>query len=140
MRSLLACSLLLVGCAPARMAAPAAPTLPALPPGPRLLLVTLDGARAREVFEGVDPQLAAARGLRADELHDARALMPNLHRLIDRGVALGGPEAPMFASGPRYVSLPGYREILTGRASAGCLDNDCPAVSEPTLLDELRGR
>jgi len=108
--------------------------------GPRLLLVTFDGVRAREIFDGVDPALAAAAGLDAARPRDARALTPELHRLIDRGVALGGPEAPMVASGPRFVSLPGYREILTGRAGDGrCTDNDCPALTERTLLDELRG-
>ncbi|HEY2745151.1 MAG TPA: hypothetical protein VGL86_11030, partial [Polyangia bacterium] len=45
---------------------------------------------------------------------------------------------PMVASGPRFVSLPGYREILTGRRGDRCVDNDCPLIDEPTLLDELR--
>jgi phosphopentomutase/2,3-bisphosphoglycerate-independent phosphoglycerate mutase family metalloenzyme len=85
---------------------------------PALVLVTIDGARATDVFDA--------------------ATMPNLARLIARGVALGGAEAPMVASGPRFVSLPGYREILTGRRGSGCLDNECPLIDEPTLLDELR--
>ncbi|MGZ3438782.1 MAG: alkaline phosphatase family protein [Polyangia bacterium] len=87
---------------------------------PAIVLVTLDGARAIDVFD--------------------RARLPNLHRLIDRGVALGAAAAPMVASGPRFVSLPGYREIVTGRRGGGCIDNDCPAIDEPTLLDELRLR
>jgi hypothetical protein len=82
------------------------------------VLFTIDGARAIVVFD--------------------RARMPSLHRLIDRGVALGAAEAPMVASGPRFVSLPGYREILTGRRGNGCVDNECPPIDEPTLLDELR--
>jgi hypothetical protein len=85
---------------------------------PAIVLVTIDGARAVDVFDA--------------------ATMPELARLIARGVALGGSDAPMVASGPRYVSLPGYREILTGRRGAGCVDNDCPLIDEPTLLDELR--
>ena len=87
---------------------------------PTIVLVTIDGARAIEVLDG--------------------ARMPNLRRLTERGVALGAAGAPMVASGPRFVSLPGYREILTGRrGGTGCTDNECPPIDEPTLLDELRG-
>jgi phosphopentomutase/2,3-bisphosphoglycerate-independent phosphoglycerate mutase family metalloenzyme len=46
-----------------------------------------------------------------------------------------GPE--MRATGPNYVSLPGYTEILTGRTATRCRDNACPAVALPTLADEL---
>ena len=85
---------------------------------PAIVLVTIDGARAADVFD--------------------RAIMPTLSRLADGGVALGGAGAPMVASGPRFVSLPGYREILTGRRGDRCVDNECPLIDEPTLLDELR--
>ena len=57
----------------------------------------------------------------------ARALTPNLHRLFfDEGVALGDPRIGegVLASGPVYVSLPGYLEMMTGAPSA-CADNDC---------------
>lgn len=84
------------------------------------MLVTVDGAIAADVF-------------------DART-MPALAALAARGLALGGPHAPMVASGPRFVSLPGYREILTGRRDDRCRDNDCAALEEPTLLDQLRTR
>jgi arylsulfatase A-like enzyme len=36
------------------------------------------------------------------------------------------------------VSLPGYREILTGRRGNGCNDNECPPLAEPSLLDDAR--
>ncbi|HEY8039720.1 MAG TPA: alkaline phosphatase family protein, partial [Polyangiaceae bacterium] len=67
----------------------------------------------------------------------------HLHALIgERGVALGAPGegAPIAASGPSFVSLPGYTEIFTGRRSHGCADNDCPPAHAPTLLDEVRDR
>jgi len=55
-------------------------------------------------------------------------------------VVIGAPgHAEMTASGPNYVSLPGYREIFTGHASVACTSNFCGAISEPTLLDELHG-
>jgi hypothetical protein len=105
----------------------------------RVVLVTIDGVRANEVFDGVDPALASRFGLSPEEILSARKLTPHLHRLMSAGVALGGgPGAPIEASGPNWVSLPGYREILTGRAGGSCDDNVCRALREPTLLDELR--
>lgn len=43
----------------------------------------------------------------------------------------------MFASGPDYVSLPGYAEILTGSRRAGCTHNGCRSVLQPTLLEDF---
>jgi hypothetical protein len=104
------------------------------------VLVVLDGVRWQEIFDGVDPSLARAQGFRAEEVVDAPHLMPTLHNvLIAHGVAVGapgyGPE--MRATGPNYVSLPGYNEILGGRTAKHCLDNDCPFTHEPTVADEL---
>jgi hypothetical protein len=91
---------------------------------PHIVLVTIDGVRAEDIFAA-----------------DARTRLPNLYRLIDRGVALGAPGSPLRASGPRFVSLPGYREILTGRRGThACVNNECGPLQEPTLLDELRLR
>jgi hypothetical protein len=89
----------------------------------RIILVTVDGVRAKDVLGD-----------------GARARLPNLWRLVDRGVALGAPGlgAPLLASGPRFVSLPGYREILTGRRGDGCVDNECAPLAEPSLLDDAR--
>ena len=114
--------LLLAGCGAAagdaRLCSPRPAAARLLAKAPAIVLVTIDGARAVDIFD--------------------RARLPNLRRLIDCGVALGAADAPMVASGPRFVSLPGYREIVTGRRGAGCTDNDCPSIDEPTLLDELR--
>ncbi|HEX9104133.1 MAG TPA: hypothetical protein VF997_18100, partial [Polyangia bacterium] len=116
MRSAAIVAILLCGCGPATVGTRACTPRPAATPA--LILVTIDGAIAADVF-------------------DART-MPTLAALAARGVALGGAAAPMVASGPRFVSLPGYREILTGRRHTDCVDNDCPALDEPSLLDELR--
>ncbi len=108
--------------------------------GGSVVLLTLDGVRWQEVFDGVDARVADTHGLRPAERVSARELMPNLHRLIAHdGTALGaGPDATaMRASGPNFVSLPGYIELLTGRASSGCADNDCARVGTATLFDEL---
>jgi hypothetical protein len=109
-------------------------------PAAAVVLVVLDGVRWQEIFEGVDATLAHRQGLAPEEVVRAEALMPTLHEvLIAHGVAVGapghGPE--MRATGPNYVSLPGYTEILTGRTSTHCQDNRCPRALEATLPDEL---
>src|ERR1700743_2245089 len=89
----------------------------------RIILVTVDGVRAKDVLGD-----------------GARARLPNLWRRVDGGVGLGAPGvgAPLLASGPRFVSLPGYREILTGRRGLGCTDNQCAQLAEPSLLDDAQ--
>lgn len=103
-----------------------------------VVIVTLDGARGHELFGGADAELAARHGLKPEERLSARELAPNLWALVEGGaVVLGAPGAPMRASGPNFVSLPGYAEIMTGRGPSCCRDNDCRWVSEPTLIDDL---
>jgi hypothetical protein len=112
----------------ASVAAAAAPSLPAGP----VILVTIDGARWQEVFEGSDTELSHA------PRRASRELVPNLDRLArENGAAVGAPGRGLIrATGPNFVSLPGYTEILTGRAPIGCQDNTCATVAVPTLLDE----
>src|SRR5262245_34502845 len=88
------------------------PEVPLSAPATRtVVLVAIDGVRWHEVFEGVDPALADRYGLTRSERLDAESLTPNLHRLMTReGAAIGAPgEGPeMVASGPNFMSLPGY--------------------------------
>ncbi len=104
-----------------------------------VIFVVADGVRWQEVFRGTDPALAA--DTTAPRL-DAAALTPNLHGVIaERGAAMGAPgRGSISASGPRFVSLPSYREIFSGQASLDCLDNQCTAIERTTLVDELRDR
>jgi hypothetical protein len=109
---------------------------PELAPAPSesagsVVLVTLDGVRWQEIFTGADPALADASALPRGEARTARGMTPNLHRLFfDEGTVLGDPRTgePLNASGPIYVSLPAYVELMTG-APSGCWANDC----EPRL-------
>lgn len=96
-----------------------------------VVLVTVDGVRWQEIFEGTDPG-RTARPRRAAEL------VPNLERLArERGAAVGAPGLGLVrASGPEFVSLPGYTEILTGRSVHGCPNNECDGPGVPTLLDQ----
>jgi hypothetical protein len=103
-----------------------------------VVLVVIDGARWQDVFVGGDPQLSAEARI---PVSSAEALMPHLHALVaERGSALGAPgHGPAIAaSGPNFVSLPGYTEIFTGRRRHDCADNDCAAARLPTVMDEAR--
>jgi len=104
-----------------------------------VVLVTLDGSRFREIFEGVDPDLARRQHLPSERIVPAQQLMPRLQRLIAAGVALGAPGhgAAIRASGPEFVSLPGYSEIFSGRRVTGCRDNACAGSNVPSMVDQL---
>ncbi len=101
-----------------------------------VVLVTLDGVRWQDVFEGTSAGLAAAQQVRPSS---GAELMPTLHQLGRGGVLLGGSEHPMVASGPNFISQPGYTEIVSGRASR-CTTNHCDQIREVTLLDEQARR
>jgi hypothetical protein len=120
------CVLLLAGCG-AAVDAPRASLCRAAAPAvswraPHVVLVTVDGVRWQDVFNA-----------------EMSERLPNLAALARRGIALGRPgDEPFEASGPNFVSLPGYREIISGHPTVGCTNNDCPATTDVTLLDELR--
>jgi hypothetical protein len=102
-----------------------------------VVLVTIDGVRPEDVFDGADPSLRP--GAKVSHLTKPEAVMPRTHRLVaKRGVALGadrrGCGAVRTASGAN-VSLPGYLEIFTGRKTR-CRDNHCARTELPTVLDE----
>ncbi|NUO48865.1 MAG: hypothetical protein HOV80_08415 [Polyangiaceae bacterium] len=101
-----------------------------------VVLIAIDGVRWQEIFEGTDPAL-----LREGKAKSAGELAPNIHALARRGVALGAPGhgAPFVASGPNFVSLPGYTEMLTGRP-APCQENDCNERPSWTLLDAFASK
>jgi Metalloenzyme superfamily len=108
-----------------------------------IVVVTLDGVRWHEVFEGVDERLAAEHGLPPDAVVSARELLPNLYAIIDsHGAALGAPGhgAAISASGPNFLSLPGYAELLSGRSVTGCADNQCMGVGAHTIIEQLSAR
>jgi hypothetical protein len=103
----------------------------------RIVLVTIDGVRAEDVFDGADPALRP--GSHVERFTRPEAVMPRTHRLVEtRGVALGadrpGCGVVRTASGAN-VSLPGYLEIFTGRKTR-CRDNHCGRTELPTVLDE----
>jgi hypothetical protein len=105
-----------------------------------VILVVLDGVRWQEVFSGVDPALAARR--RAGPVTDARTLLPSLYAALDAGgAALGAPgHGFIAASGPNFVSMPGYTEIFGGRPPEHCHDNGCSGATGTTIVDAMRAQ
>jgi hypothetical protein len=85
----------------------------------QVVLVAIDGARWQDIFAKVP-------------------VMPTLRRFMTTdGISVGAPGyGEMRATGPNYVSLPGYTEIFTGRTSK-CKSNDCPPIDERTIVDEV---
>jgi hypothetical protein len=108
-----------------------------------IVVLALDGVRYHEIFEGVDPELARSHGLEQREIVSAEQLMPRLHAIIaTHGAALGAPGhgASISASGPNFLSLPGYAEIFSGRRVTDCHDNQCASGGTATVVDELGSR
>lgn len=110
------------------------------PVRPAVILVTLDGVRWQEVFEGTDPEQAKRAKLPEEEILTARQLMPNFYtHFVDRGTVLGAPEqGPPPMTSPAALSLPGYMELLSGHREEICASNRCPPTKMATLLDQVR--
>lgn len=105
-----------------------------------VVLVVLDGVRAQELFGGADRRLASRRGLDPLVWANPRDLTPNLQRKLDTdAVAVGVPGhgAEMVASGPRFISLPGYLEIFAGRPDRGCESNECARPPAHTFAEDV---
>jgi hypothetical protein len=109
------------------------------PPDRAAVVVVIDGARWQDVLMGVDAELAAQA--RLDPRLANEPTMPRLAELArTRGAVFGAPDSGtvLRASGPNFVSLPGYTEILGGHAPAACGDNQCAATLLPTIADDAR--
>lgn len=98
-----------------------------------VVIITIDGVRWQEIFEGTEPSRTQTAFV------PARSYLPNITALgTERGAFVGAPgRGQIAASGPNYVSLPGYTEILGGRPSR-CRDNRCTRTTLPSILDEAR--
>jgi Metalloenzyme superfamily len=97
-----------------------------------VVIVAIDGVRWQEVFLGADRT-------RTRSTLSGSTLFANLHGLgNERGAFVGAPgHGTIAASGPNFVSLPGYTELLGGRASR-CTNNECSRTVLPSILDEAR--
>ena len=100
---------------------------------PLVVLVAIDGVAWQDVFRGSDSSRLSKRARLSRQ-----ELVPHLTRMEERGAVFGAPETDEFhASGPNFVSLPGYMEILSGSAKTGCYNNGCRRMDLPSLLDDF---
>lgn len=99
-----------------------------MPQSPHVILITIDGVRWQEIYNGSD-------GLRTSAPYQtSRQLAPNLyHSFVDQGIAIG-KSLPVIATGPNHVSLPGYLEITRGHPSADCQDNQCNPTIDQSIF------
>jgi len=135
---------------------PMPPPTPGQPPvdpktSGRVVLVTLDGVRAEDVFDGANPSLRP--GSDVSKYRTPEAVMPRTHALVaTRGVALGAPLAvwtdPQPARMCRYPvisrsSRVGERAVATTTAIAPrrrpCSTRRRMPVSRPSRASD-RGR
>ncbi len=91
-------------------------------PDRAVIVLVIDGARWQDV------------------VGDGHA-MPRLASLArEHGAVLGAPKSggAMRASGPNFVSMPGYAEILGGAPARACLGNDdCASATHATVADAV---
>jgi len=98
------------------------------PRQPHVILVTIDGTRWQEVFNGTDSWRQGNLKM------TPRQLLPNLYAsFVDQGIAVG-QTTPMIASGPNHISLPGYLEITRGHPSTDCQSNYCFPVIDQSVF------
>lgn len=118
--------------------APAVPAREAVAPSTVVILVVLDGIRWQDIFQGPDINIARRQWM-LGKLPKPAQMMPVIYRrFFAEGVAIGGKGSPFSASGPMFVSLPGYMEIMTGHPQKWCTTNGCDPIAEPTIADEVR--
>jgi len=114
-----------------------APAVRAAEPEPRVVLVTFDGVRWNEIFEGADPSLVAEGT--AFEGEGATALLPYFwSEMVEAGTLLGDRriDSEFTITNPIGISIPGYQVIFTGRITF-CLRNECGPPSSETFPERL---
>ncbi|MBH2004188.1 MAG: alkaline phosphatase family protein [Sphingobacteriia bacterium] len=116
-----------------------------------LIVVTTDGLRWQEVFNGMDTSLANSRkynegdssrlysGYYAAGVQERRKkLMPFLWKVIgEKGQLYGNRKAGNLVNNknPYWFSYPGYSEIFTGYADISVNSNEFPPNPNTTILD-----
>ncbi|MBC3764527.1 alkaline phosphatase family protein [Neptunicella marina] len=117
-----------------------------------LVIVTMDGMRWQEVFNGIDPVLTnnekfTRDGFNIKSTFDAennelkrQKLMPFLwNTVVQQGVITGNQNAgsSMLVSNNWWFSYPGYNELLTGKADNRINSNQAIDNKNVTMLEWL---
>jgi hypothetical protein len=116
-----------------------------------LLIISIDGLRWQEVFQGIDPRIVELQsselqqGLNKDFSADTEALkrqklMPFLwQELVKKGLIIGNRTlgSKMNVSNDMWFSYPGYNELLTGKPDPKIISNDNVPNTNITFLEWL---
>ena len=116
-----------------------------------VILVTLDGLRFQELFEGADrrlinkedgmvdkPEVTLEKYWVDDKIERRRRLMPFFWSVVaEQGQVFGSPDhdSTVLVENGRYFSYPGYNEILTGFADKSIDSNDKKPNKNVTVLE-----
>lgn len=108
----------------------APPVVPTKEVHPKVVLITVDGVRWQDIFNGTDTIMYRGQHM------SARELLPNLYyQFVDGGMVVG-KDSKFVATGPAHISLPGYLEMMRGYPSVDCQQNDCePRLKTETVAD-----
>jgi hypothetical protein len=123
---------------------------------PRVVVISVDGVRWREIFRGADPALTADKkyvhpDIRADVIDPpfvqpadrGAALTPFLHTVeAQGGVLLGDRDAGSCISvaNDLWYSYPGYNEFLTGAPDPDLTTNEKEPNRNATVFEYLQRR
>jgi hypothetical protein len=109
-------------------------------PEPRVILITFDGVRWNEIFEGPDPELIGDPPPPEYAGGDAGTILPYFwSEMAGVGTLLGDRRlgSEMTISNPVGISIPGYQVLFSGRVTF-CLRNECGQVGRETFPERLR--
>jgi hypothetical protein len=121
-------------------------------PENKLFIITLDGFRWEEVFNGADPELVNDAKIMSDTSftkalywHEdpkerRKKLMPFLWNVVARqGELYGNRNYGNYVnvSNPYALSYPGYNELLTGSVDYSIYDNKKRKNTNPNILQVL---
>ncbi len=104
-----------------------------------LVIVTFDGVRLRELFEGPSPALLGEADADA-QWTPGETVMPHMmDALRPRGTFLGSPYGgTSFGLGnPIGISMPSYQSMFAGPPVL-CVTNECAAPRRPTVFERVR--
>ena len=120
-----------------------------------VVLITLDGVRWQEVFNGADnslinntdfvkkPEQLKTQFWAKTANERQQLLMPFLTQVVaKKGIIIGDRAngSTMSVSNPWYFSYPGYSEILTGSVDEAINSNDKTPNPNKTILERLEQR
>lgn len=125
-----------------------------LPADPKVILITLDGLRWQELFEGADEKLINAQdfnrdigGIREEFWKESaqerrKILMPFIwSEVVEKGQIYGNRKLGNYVNltNKMWFSYPGYNEILTGKADdQQIFSNDKKANPNITILEKAQ--